>query len=44
VHEKVDQVSHFGHHAHVHKGSVPESVLTGALSGTDDPDCNSCHI
>ena len=44
VHEKVDQVSHFGHHAHVHKGSVPESVLTGALSGTDDPDCSSCHM
>lgn len=44
VHEKADKVSHFGHHAHVHTVSVPESALTGALGGTDDPDCNDCHL
>ncbi|HQT09219.1 MAG TPA: hypothetical protein PK060_18550 [Polaromonas sp.] len=44
VHENIDKTSHFGHHAHVHTVSIPESALTGALGGTDDPDCNYCHI
>ena len=44
VHEKADKVSHFGHHAHVHTVSVPEIALTGDMGGTDDPDCNYCHL
>lgn len=44
VHEKSDQISHFGHHAHVHKQASAETALKAAVGGTDDLDCSYCHM
>lgn len=43
AHETGSNVSHFGHHAHVHKvasGSVDSKAFS---TGGCDPDCGYCH-
>jgi hypothetical protein len=42
-HEKVDKVSHFGHHARVHKAATADTKPASLLAG-DDLDCDYCHI
>jgi hypothetical protein len=43
THEKGDQVSHFGHHAHVHKASGASTDSSVSFAGGCDPDCGYCH-
>lgn len=45
MHEKGDKVSHFGHHAHVHKAVTGADIKPASpLVGGDDLDCDYCHI
>lgn len=43
THENSDKVSHFGHHAHVHKVTGGKASSAASLAGGSDPDCGYCH-
>ncbi len=43
AHEKSDKVSHFGHHAHVHKVATQSDEAAVSFAGGCDPDCGYCH-
>ena len=44
AHETAVSVSHFGHHAHVHKAAATECGNGASQSGYDDADCGYCHM
>ena len=44
THEEAASVSHFGHHAHVHKAAASDTSAAANLSGSDDADCGYCHL
>ena len=44
THERAASVSHFGHHAHVHKVAASECNKADSQSGFDDADCGYCHL
>lgn len=43
-HEKGANVSHFGHHAHVHQTDSPDIGSLASLGDGEDPDCDYCHL
>lgn len=43
THEKSETVSHFGHHAHVHKVSAQNDEAAVPFADGCDPDCGYCH-
>ena len=43
THEKNEKVSHFGHHAHVHKVSAQNDEAAVSFADGCDPDCGYCH-
>ena len=44
THESAASVSHFGHHAHVHKAVPSDCGKAASQAGYDDADCGYCHL